>query len=58
MEILSCCQLFSESAKISIILPMYPGVPLVSEEFSGFHILAIPKSVMRKYPAKFKQIEH
>ena len=29
-------------------LPMYPGVPLVSEEFSGFHILAIPKSVMRK----------
>jgi len=33
---------------------MYPGVPLVSEEFSGFHILAIPKSVIRKYPARFK----
>ena len=31
-------------------LPIYPGVPLVSEEFSGFHTRAIPKSVIRRYP--------
>ena len=31
-------------------LPMYPGVPEVSWEFSGLHTLAIPKSVILKYP--------
>jgi len=29
---------------------IYPGVPLVSDEFSGFQILAIPRSVNLKYP--------
>ena len=29
---------------------MYPGVPEVSQEFSGFQILATPKSVIRIYP--------
>lgn len=29
---------------------IYPGVPLVSCEFSGFHILAIPRSVILKNP--------
>jgi hypothetical protein len=32
---------------------MYPGVPLVSFEFSDFMILAIPKSVMRANPLKY-----
>lgn len=31
-------------------LPIYPGVPLVSYEFSGLIILAIPKSVSLGYP--------
>ncbi len=28
-------------------VPMYPGVPLVSCELSGFHRRAAPRSVMR-----------
>lgn len=31
-------------------LPIYPGVPLVSDEFYCLKILAIPKSVIRRYP--------
>ena len=35
---------------IDNIISKYPGVPLVSFLFSGFQILAIPKSVILKYP--------
>ena len=31
-------------------LPIYPGVPLVSFELLGDHVLAIPKSVSFIYP--------
>lgn len=32
------------------IVPIYPGVPLVSWALLGFHIRAMPKSVMCRYP--------
>ena len=38
------------------VLPMYPGVPEVSWEFSGRHSLAMPKSVILRYPDNFRKI--
>jgi hypothetical protein len=35
---------------INIWIPIYPGVPEVSARFSGFHILATPRSVSLRYP--------
>ena len=35
---------------LTTLIPIYPGVPLVSYAFSGFQTLAIPRSVSLKKP--------
>jgi hypothetical protein len=40
----------------NICIPIYPGVPLVSLELLGDHILAIPKSPNLTYPVLSNKI--